>query len=380
MTTIGILGAGQLGRMLALAGYPLGFTFRFYDPTPGSPAGRLAPQTCAGYDDLHTLDAFSAGVDMVTYEFENVPVDAVRRIEHNCPVYPPPQALEAAQDRLAEKTLFETLQIPTPLFHPVGSAEDLLAAIQRVGLPALLKTRRLGYDGKGQALIQNPDDALPAWESLGSVPAILEQWIPFDYECSTLALRTRAGEVVFYPLVFNRHVGGILRLSYAGLPQPDSLHLAAGPNPYPHLETQAQEYTRLLLEKLAYVGILCVEWFARGGQLFANEIAPRVHNSGHWTIEGAATSQFQNHIRAVTGLPPGPTGLISPAAAMVNLVGRLPDIQSVLKQPVHLHLYDKAPRPGRKLGHITLLASGWQALSENLAELQKLLPWEKITL
>ena len=272
MTTIGILGAGQLGRMLALAGYPLGLAFHFYDPALNSPAGQLAPHTVANFDDQAALQRFAAGVDLVTYEFENVPVEAVRLLAQTVPVFPPPQALEAAQDRLAEKTLFRQLGIPTPQFVALDSLAELQAAVRQTGLPAVLKTRRLGYDGKGQAVLHSLEDLQPAWQSLGEQNLILESFVAFDRELSILAVRGRDGCCVFYPLVENHHREGILRLSIA-----PALGLS------PHLQQTAESYARAILERLDYTGVLAVELFEKAGELLANEMAPRVHNSGHWT-------------------------------------------------------------------------------------------------
>ncbi len=350
MTTLGILGAGQLGRMLALAGYPLGLEFRFYDPAPGSPAGQLAPQDTAAYSNELALRRFAAGVDMVTYEFENVPSQTARFLADLAPVFPSPQALEVAQDRLAEKTLFQSLGISTPRFAPVDTLGDLQAALAHTGLPALLKTRRLGYDGKGQALLHSPEDAAAAFEQLGGAPGrradlIVESFVAFDRELSMLAARGRDGACVFYPLVENRHREGILRLSLAPAAALD-----------PRLQEAAEQCTGAILSELDYCGLLAVEFFACGAELLANEMAPRVHNSGHWTIDGAVTSQFANHLRAGLGWPLG-----SPAAvgfsAMHNLVGEVPPLETLLGIPqVRLHLYAKSPRPGRKLGHINLCA------------------------
>jgi 5-(carboxyamino)imidazole ribonucleotide synthase len=349
---IGILGGGQLGRMLALAGYPLGLRFRFLDPSPAAPAGHLAELVVGGYDDRPTLDAFAAGLDVVTYEFESVPATAVRHLAERLPVYPPPAALEAAQERLREKTCFRDLGIPTAPFATVDGRADLETALARIGLPAVLKTRRFGYDGKGQQVVRTPADAAHAFAALAGVPLILEGFIPFRRELSILAVRGRGGATAFYPLVENHHQGGILRLSLA--PAPD---LAAG------LQALAEDYARRVLEALDYVGVLAIEFFEHEGRLLANEMAPRVHNSGHWTIEGAATSQFANHLRAVAGWPLGETAAAG-RSALVNLIGAVPPTEAVLAVPgAHLHLYGKAPAPGRKLGHVTLRDYAPEALA-----------------
>ena len=358
---IGVLGGGQLGRMLALAGYPLGLRFRFFDPAPEAPAGQLAEHIVAQYDDAEALNRFAEGVDLVTYEFENVPIVAVRQLAQRAPVYPPPVALAIAQDRLGEKKFFESLNIPTPPFMAVDSADDLATAINRLGLPAVLKTRRHGYDGKGQFLLRRVDDIETAWATLGGSPLILEKFIPFKYEFSVLAARGQDGVIVIYPIVENRHRDGILRLSLA----PAQLLTT--------LKAQAEDYTARVMKAISYVGVLAIEFFLHDNQFLANEMAPRVHNSGHWTIEGAATSQFENHLRAIVGLPLGsaePRG----HAAMINLIGAAPDTAKVLAIPgANLHLYDKAPRPGRKLGHITLITQNAQALAQELERLQGLI-------
>lgn len=368
MTTVGILGAGQLGRMLALAGYPLGMRFRFLDPTPSAPAGKLAQQVVAQYDDAAALHRFADGLSVVTYEFENVPETAAAYLADTVPVYPPPAALKTAQDRLEEKTLFRSLGIPTPAFWTVNTLPELEQALGEIGFPAVLKTRRLGYDGKGQVVLHGAEQVLPAWQALGSIPLILESYVPFERELSVLALRGRDGQTVFYPLVENHHREGILRLSLAPAPDLD-----------PGLQKQAEIYARRVMEALDYVGVLCIELFERAGELLANEMAPRVHNSGHWTIEGAETSQFENHLRAILGLPLGSTR-VQGVRAMVNLIGRLPETEQVLSQGAALHLYDKSPRPGRKIGHITLLAEDAAGLAQKLACLQPLVPWEDLKL
>ncbi|NOK63698.1 MAG: 5-(carboxyamino)imidazole ribonucleotide synthase [Chloroflexi bacterium AL-W] len=354
---IGILGGGQLGRMLALDGYPLGFQFRFLDPTLDAPVNQLAEHLVGAYDDIDMLHRFADGVDVVTYEFENVPVETVRILSQNVPVYPPPQALEAAQDRLVEKRFLQDLAIPTPPFVAVNTRTDLEAAIVQIGLPAVLKTRRLGYDGKGQYLIRQMADVERAWVALGITPLILEGFVSFTREVSILAVRGRDGTIICYPLVENEHRQGILWRSLAPAP-----HLS------PELQAQAVDYATRVLDKLKYVGVLAIEFFQvvdaqQQFMLLANEMAPRVHNSGHWTIEGAETSQFENHVRAIAGLPLGDVA-VRGCAAMLNLIGTLPDLSSMLAIPgTHVHLYGKAPRHGRKLGHVTLRADEPQTLT-----------------
>jgi 5-(carboxyamino)imidazole ribonucleotide synthase len=344
MTNIGILGAGQLGRMLALAGYPLGHRFRFLDPASDSPAGLLADHLTSDYADTSALEQFANGLDVITYEFENVPVDTARYLERFVPVYPPPIALQQAQDRFVEKSFFHELGVPTPKF-----TTDL-SKVDDIGFPAVLKTRRMGYDGKGQSIVHSQAE-LAAEKT---ADCILEEFISFNHEVSIIAVRNKSGETKFYPLTENYHREGILRLS-----------LVNG-NVSVELQKQAEEYATKIMSALDYVGVLTIEFFERDGQLLANEMAPRVHNSGHWTIEGAVTSQFENQVRAVTDAPLGSTSPFG-VCAMVNLVGELPDVEFILKiEGAHLHLYDKAPRPKRKLGHITLVEKDVDTLQKKL--------------
>ena len=356
--TIGILGGGQLGYMLALAGYPLGLHFRFLDPSPEAPVGRIAQRVTADYTDHAALEKFSNGLELVTYEFENVPVEAAKFLAERVLVYPPPAALEAAQDRVAEKTLFRSLGINTTDFAPIAKPTEFEAAVKELGLPAVLKTSRMGYDGKGQLILRTADDVSRAKAELPNVAHILERFVLFRRELSVLAVRSRNGETAFYPLVENHHRGGILRLS-----------LAPAPGLEPAVQHAAEEIARRVLESLKYVGVLAIEFFEHEGRLLANEMAPRVHNSGHWSIEGAVTSQFENHLRAVLGLPLGSTGAAG-HCAMLNLIGDLPEAPDVLAVPdAHLHFYGKVPRPGRKLGHVTLRAASPERLALRLSEL-----------
>ncbi|HJQ71183.1 MAG TPA: 5-(carboxyamino)imidazole ribonucleotide synthase [Blastocatellia bacterium] len=359
---IGLLGGGQLGRMLALAGYALGLRFRTLDLSGEAPAGHLTELMVADFNDLDALRRFSIGLDIITYEFENVPVASARFLARRVPVYPPPEALEMGQDRITEKTFFQSLGIPTPPFIAVDTWEDFDSALKRIGLPAVLKSRRFGYDGKGQFVVERPEDVAPAWRSLGGVPLILEGFVPFERELSVLAVRDRAGNTAFYPLVENHHAEGMLRLSLAPAPQLD-----------PRLQAEAEDYAKRALDKLNYVGLLAIEFFQREGRLFANEMAPRVHNSGHWTIEGAETSQFENHLRAIMGLPLGSTEATG-YSAMVNLIGDVPESRAVLALPeTHLHLYGKSPRPNRKLGHVTIRTKDEETLQARLAELRSIM-------
>ncbi len=315
---VAVIGGGQLGRMLGLAGIPLGLSFRFLDPSPDAPAAEVGELLVGAYDDTALLDRLADGAEAVTYEFENVPVEAAERVGAT----PAAAALEASQDRLVEKQLFRRLGIPTPRID-----EEVET------FPAILKTRRLGYDGKGQRLVST--------RVAGTVPEhVLEERVSFDRELSLLAVRGRDGETGFYPLVENVHEDGILRTS----------RVPAAEAP----QAEAEEYASKLLDELGYVGVLALELFDVGGRLLANEFAPRVHNTGHWTIEGAATSQFENHLRAILGWPLGSTE--SRPSLLVNLIGSMPDAAEVLAVPgAHLHLYGKEPRPGRKLGHVTLV-------------------------
>jgi 5-(carboxyamino)imidazole ribonucleotide synthase len=340
---VGVLGGGQLGRMLALAGIPLGFEFRFLEPAADPPVRDLGEHVQADYDDAAALERFAEGLDVVTYEFENVPVESARKLSEQVPVRPQPDALECAQDRLREKELFAKLGIPAAGFERVDTEDELTRALDRLGAPAVAKTRRFGYDGHGQFVVRTASDVARAEKELRGAPSILESLVPFDRELSILAVGAGNGFHAFYPLVENTHREGILRRS-----------VALAPNVSDRLQAEAQSIASRILDELGYVGLLTVELFEVQGNLLANEMAPRVHNSGHWTIEGAETSQFENHLRAIAGLPLGPTEPRG-ASVMLNLIGAAPDPESVLEVPgAHLHLYGKAPRHGRKLGHVTL--------------------------
>jgi 5-(carboxyamino)imidazole ribonucleotide synthase len=334
---VGVLGGGQLARMLALAGHPLGISCAFLDPAADACAGPVGELLVAPYDDPDGLDRLAAASDVVTFEFESVPAASAQRLAGRVAVQPPPMALEVAQDRLSEKTLFAELGIETARFTAVGSQADIDAAAGE--LPAVLKTRRLGYDGKGQLLLREAGQPAGSFAALGGVPQILEALVPFDRELSIVAARSAAGEIACYSLVENHHRDGILRVTHAPAP-----HLSPG------VQALAERYARLVMERLDYVGVLAVELFQVGERLLANELAPRVHNSGHWTIEGAETSQFENHLRAVCGLPLGSTELRAPCT-MVNLIGGVPAVADLAAiEGAHVHLYGKAPRPGRKVG------------------------------
>ena len=342
--TVGIVGAGQLGRMLALAGYPLGLDFLCLDPARDAPAGRVAPLLHGAFTDRRLLARLGRQCEVVTFDWENVPVTSLRAITrtHRARISPPIAALATGQDRVAEKRLFERLGVPTTRWRAVSSRAQLERAIGALGLPGVLKTRRFGYDGKGQAVLRVAADAARAWRALGKLPLLYEEWVPFDCEVSIIGARSTTGEVAIYPLCGNVHGAGVLRLTCAPF----------GPSRWQRL---AARYLTRLLTHFRYTGILTVEFFVRDGRLIANEMAPRVHNSGHWTIEGAATSQFENHLRAILGLPLGATRALG-HSAMINLIGQMPAAGEVLGlEGVHLHDYGKRPRPGRKVGHLTVV-------------------------
>nr|WP_298725821.1 5-(carboxyamino)imidazole ribonucleotide synthase [uncultured Steroidobacter sp.] len=356
---IGIIGAGQLGRMLALAGYPLGLRFVFLDQSSDAPGGQVGRIIPGAFDDPKKLAELADEVDVVTFDVENVPVAAVETIAGKKPFLPPIRALGASQDRLHEKTLFRQLKIPTPEFMAVDSLEDLRVAVENIGLPGVLKTRRLGYDGRGQFYLRKPADIETAWQTLGTVPLIYEGFVDFSREVSIIGVRSTRGETLFYPLSANTHSQGILRYSIA---------------PYRNasLQKQAETYMRRVLKHLDYAGVLTIEFFVRGGKLIANEMAPRVHNSGHWTIEGAQTSQFENHVRAILGLPLGSTRP-NGHSAMMNFIGSIPELGNILRvSGVHFHSYGKEPRPNRKLGHCTINAPSPAARDRALQQLLRL--------
>ena len=346
--TVGILGGGQLARMLALSGAPLGLRFLVMDTVADACAGQCAPLIVGDWRDERALAEFASKVDVATFDFENVPAESAQWLAERVPVFPSPRALAVAQDRLAEKTLFRELGIPVPPFAPVASREELDAAIAAIGTPCILKTRRLGYDGKGQFRLKSATDADAAWAALGAQAAtvglILEGFVAFERELSVVAVRGRDGGFRTWPLTENWHVDGVLSASLA----PAAVS--------PALAELAFAHARKLAEALDYTGVFALELFCRNGELLANELAPRVHNSGHWTIEGSETSQFQNHLRAVLGLPLGDTRMVG-LACMLNWIGAMPDAGAVLREPGgHWHDYGKEPRAGRKVGHATVRA------------------------
>lgn len=348
MTTVGILGGGQLARMLALSGAPLGLRFLVMDTVADACAGQFAPMVVGDWRDEAALAEFASKVDVATFDFENVPAESAQWLAERVPVFPKPRALATAQDRLAEKTLFRDLGIPVPDFAAIDTREQLDAAVAHIGTPCILKTRRLGYDGKGQFRIRSAADVDAAWAALGAqaptVGLILEGFVAFERELSVVAVRGRDGEFRSWPLTENWHVDGVLSASLA----PAKVD--------PAMAATAFEHARRLAEALDYVGVFALELFCRDGVLLANELAPRVHNSGHWTIEGSETSQFQNHLRAVLGLPLGDTRMVG-RACMLNWIGEMPGAAPMLAEPGgHWHDYGKEPRAGRKVGHATLRA------------------------
>jgi 5-(carboxyamino)imidazole ribonucleotide synthase len=359
VTRVAVLGGGQLGQMLGLAGIPLGISFAFLDPSPNAPAGAVGDLVVGGLDDVDAARRAASDAAVVTYEWEGVPADTARALQSTMPVHPLPRALEVSQDRLVEKDTFRSLGIATAPYRAVDDRASLDTAIGELGLPAVLKTRRGGYDGKGQAVLRSPVDADVAWAQLGGVPLLLEGFVAFSRELSIIAARGTDGETICWPAVENQHIGGILHLTRAPAPGLDDT-----------LQAHAVASIRPVLDSLDYVGVCCVELFQVDGALLANEMAPRVHNSGHWTIEGAETSQFENHLRAVLGWPLGSTAARG-ASAMINCVGTMPDRDSILAVPgSHLHDYGKDARPGRKLGHVTVTATDEATLGERLASVE----------
>ena len=358
MKTLGILGGGQLARMMILAGAPLGLRFKVLDPAADACAGQLAPLTVGAYSDQEALTRFIEGVDAVTFDFENVPASATAWLAAQLPVFPPPAALAVAQDRLSEKTRFRGLGIPVAPFAAIETREELDAAVATLGLPCILKTRRFGYDGKGQFRIRSVDDVSAAWASLGpqasTTGLILESFVAFQSEVSVIGVRGRDGEFRAWPLARNWHVDGVLSASLAPALMPEAMR------------QRAIEYARRLADALEYVGVLALELFCRDGELLANEMAPRVHNSGHWSMDGSACSQFENHLRAGLGLPLGDTSALG-VSCMLNWLGAMPDPDPVLRETGgYWHDYGKSPRAGRKVGHANLRADAPATLAAAL--------------
>jgi 5-(carboxyamino)imidazole ribonucleotide synthase len=357
---VGVLGGGQLARMLAIAGAPLGV--RVVTLTPDPEASHDVTHTIAGeYDDEHALRELASLSNVVTYEFENIPPEAVERLEGRVLLRPPPAALTTAADRWAEKELFGRLGIPIARYTRVAAPTDFDRALTEVGLPCVVKTRRMGYDGKGQRVCRTEEELRASWDALGGVDLLCEQWVPFERELSIVAVRSIAGDVRCYAPGENVHEAGILRSTIA--PAPDLSE---------DLHDHASLNVRRILAELDYVGVLALEMFQHGDTLLANEIAPRVHNTGHWTIEGAETSQFENHLRAVLGWPLGSTRHHG-HAAMVNIIGTTPPLERLLAiAGLRVHMYGKQPRPGRKLGHVNIVAASGADAREHVAALRTL--------
>jgi len=359
---VGIVGAGQLGRMLALAGYPLGVHCLFLDRSADSPGAQIAPSLIGDLEDAALLAELAARSDVVTFDWENISGGALKPLEKITQVRPPRAALEVSQDRLAEKALFTRLKIPVAAHCAVDSREELIRATQKIGLPGVLKTRRLGYDGKGQYLLRAARDVEQAWAAIGAAGLIYEKFQDFSSELSLVAVRSARGQTVFYPLSCNTHGGGILRHSIA-------------PFANARLEKSARLYAKRVMHALDYIGVLTLEFFVVRGSLIANEMAPRVHNSGHWTIEGCVTSQFENHLRAVCDMPLGSTRALG-HTAMINFLGVMPDRERLLAiDGLAYHDYGKTPRPGRKLGHCTILKRLPKERNKALANTLKLIEW-----
>jgi len=357
---VGVVGGGQLGQMLALAGIPLGIKSIFLDPASNCCASLVGEHICADYADQKALAQLANNCDVVTFEFENISAHSIEFLAQKLPVFPLANALDTARDRLYEKTLFQKLAIKTPNFKAVNSQTELEQAVQEIGLPVVIKTRTLGYDGKGQKILKVAKDVKNVWFDLGKLPLIVEQFINFEHEISVVAVRSQFGEICYYPISKNTHQDGILRLSVV-----QNNH---------HLQNLAYEYTAKVLEHLNYVGVLAFEFFVEGNNLIANEIAPRVHNSGHFSIEGAFTSQFENHMRAITGLPLGSTASKVKHCAMINLIGNLPNTQDILAlENVYLHNYHKESRANRKVGHITVCAENEDDMHQKISQINNIL-------
>lgn len=350
---VGIVGGGQLARMMALAGHPLGLQFTVLDPARDACAGAVADLIVAPFDDVAALKALAQNCDVITFDFENVSVSALEQLDQAM-VRPNPGMLAVAQDRLAEKQMFARLGIPTAPYAAPDAKLDLSGALQETGMPAIIKTRRMGYDGKGQLRIQSADDAETAAGSLAGADVIVEGMVPFDRELSQVSVRSPTGEIRHYPLVENKHKDGILASTFA-------------PARVTHQKQVAEEAAVAILEEFDYVGVLAIEFFEVEGRLVANEIAPRVHNSGHWSLDGAITSQFENHIRAILGWPLGACDAVG-CTAMINWIGAMPNPSLGLGcDHTHWHSYAKAPRPGRKVGHTNICAATLPELHAKMA-------------
>jgi 5-(carboxyamino)imidazole ribonucleotide synthase len=359
---IGIVGAGQLGRMLALAGYPLGVSCVFLDRSAAAPGAQVAPIIVGELEDPEKLEELARRSDVVTFDWENISGSALAPLRHISAVLPPRAALEVSQDRISEKALFAKLKIPVAAHAAVDTLAQLSQAVRELGAPGVLKTRRLGYDGKGQFVLRTSRDVSAAWQALGGAGLIYEKFQAFSREVSLIGARSERGDIVFYPLSSNTHGNGILRFSIA-------------PFTSKRLERKAQTYMRRVMQALSYVGVLAMEFFVVAGRLIANEMAPRVHNSGHWTIEGSVTSQFQNHLRAICGLPLGSTRALG-HTAMINFLGTMPDRDALLDiDGLAFHDYGKQSRPGRKVGHCTILKTRARDRDQAMQRALKLIQW-----
>ncbi len=355
---IGILGGGQLARMLALSGYPLGFEFVFFDPSVDACAGQVGELVCADYHNEVALEEFCQKVDIVTLDFENVPVESLRFIQKKKPVFPSPEVLEIAQDRLLEKKFCHSYGIPTTEFETINSLSELKFAAKKFNYDAILKTRRMGYDGKGQYRISQVNDVNQVPESLFEQDLILEKRIAFEREVSVIVARNGLGDIQTWPLCENKHKEGILTTTIV-------------PAKHSKLDDLTIDYAKQLAIALNYVGVLVIEFFQTETAVYVNEMAPRVHNSGHWSIEGAHTSQFENHLRAGLNLPLGSTKMDG-MAAMLNWIGAFPEhILSINEEKLFWHVYGKEARTGRKIGHSTLLATTPQELHDKIVNLVK---------
>jgi 5-(carboxyamino)imidazole ribonucleotide synthase len=348
--------------MMALAGYPLGIRCTFLDRSAASPAAQVAPSLTGELEDAAQLAALAKSSDVLTFDWENISGAALAPLEKLTQVRPPRAALEVSQDRLAEKALFSKLRIPTTAHAAVDSREELHRAAKKIGLPGILKTRRFGYDGKGQFLVRRAEQLDAAWAAIGGSDLIYEKLQVFSREVSIVGARSAAGRIVYYPLSANTHGGGILQYSIA---------------PYVNaaLEAGARTHLKRVMNALGYIGVLAIEFFVVGGRLIANEMAPRVHNTGHWTIEGCVTSQFENHLRAICDLPLGSTRALG-HTAMINFLGKMPDRERLLGiEGLAFHDYGKDPRPGRKLGHCTILKKRSVERNSALADALRWIEW-----
>lgn len=353
---VGILGSGQLGRMLALAGYPLGLEFEFYDKQAGSPVASLAKVWVGGDTANPELEAFLAQVDVVTYEFEHLDLQLLDYVAARKPMFPGVASNRICQHRVREKRLFSELGVPTAPFRVIETRDDLEQAVAHLGLPLVAKTATQGYDGKGQWVLREAADLERFWPQMDGLLLMVEAFVSFRRELSIVAVRAQDGEIRFYPLTENHHRQGILHYSVAPAEQTQTLQAAA------------EDYSRRILTALEHVGVLTLELFDTEQGLVANEMAPRVHNSGHWTMDAAECSQFENHLRAVCQLPLGSTAATGPAL-MLNLVGDPGDVATWLKlDKAHLHLYGKEARPGRKLGHLNLTGDSVEQLKARIAD------------